>query len=129
MLGDKTACPPLPASPSPPGLPVISGEGQWPISLAGALLGERARLFAHLASPEVIAGRRGGWGWEGTTGCAVFYLSALGADPSLLSSKGGVSSAEHKEGTGGHGVATRCRILWMGASGIKSEKGEVTKVA
>lgn len=80
--GDKTACPTLRASLSPPGLPVISGEVQWPISPAGTLLRERARLFAHLASPEVFAGRRGGLRRESAGGLLIFYLFSIGADRS-----------------------------------------------
>lgn len=38
--GNKAACSPLRASLSSPVLPVISGEAQWPVSLAAMLLRE-----------------------------------------------------------------------------------------
>lgn len=38
--GNDSACPALRASLSSPVLPVISGEVQWPVSLAATLLGE-----------------------------------------------------------------------------------------
>lgn len=57
--GDKMTCPPLCVSPSPPGLAVIWGKFSGPFSMAGTLLGEPARLFAHLASPGPR--REDGW--------------------------------------------------------------------
>ena len=115
--GDKMVCPTLRKSLSPPRVPVISGEVQRPISLAGTLLEERARLFAHLASPEVFAGRRGGLRWASTGGLSIFYLFSIGADPNSLFSNGGVCSAGHKAVPGTRRGGQGATKLSQGAGG------------